>query len=1097
MPADGLSEDAKCEDLVKIAVGDDPERFFQVGSQLSQSERVELVEFLKRNMDVFAWDAYEAPGVDPDFICHHLNVNPAITPRKQLPRRPSKEHAEAVRQEVSKLKKAGAIKEVFYPEWLANTVVVKKKTGKWRVCVDYTDLNKACPKDPFPMPKIDQLVDATVGHPRMSFLDAFQGYHQIPLALDDQEKTAFVTPVGNYHYKVMPFGLKNAGSTYQRMMTRMFEPLLGKNMEIYIDDMVVKSKRTSEHLEDLRAVFEILRSHKLRLNAAKCSFGVGSGKFLGYMVTHRGIEVNPDQIKAIINMQAPRNPREVQKLTGMTAALNRFISRSADRCRPFFLLINKWRSFEWSTECDAAFQQLKDYLARPPVMSSPEPDEVLFAYIAVASHAVSLVLIRVDNGVQRPVYYVSKSLHEAEVRYLPLEKAILAVVLGTRKLPHYFQAHTVIVLTQLPLKAVLKSADYTGRIAKWGTILGAFDIKYMPRTSVKGQVLADLVAEFTEPETENQLVPEERGIKLACGVARCPLLMWEVHVDGASNQKGAGIGLVLTSSEMITIEKSLRLNFPATNNEAEYEALLEGMAMVLKMGGRSINLFSDSRLIVGQVKGEFEAKDERMQSYLSRVKALQMEFESFSLLHVPRSGNTHADSLATLATSSAQNLPRLILVEDLHRPSIAANAVQIAQVRMGPSWMDPIAQFLKDDILPEEKMEADKVRKKAPSYWLSQDDKLYRRSFSGPYLLCVHPDQTESLLEEMHEGICGSHTGGRSLAHRAITQGYWWPNMQREALEYVKKCDQCQRYAPGIHQPGGILNPISSPWPFAQWGLDIVGPFPKAVGNKKYLIVGTDYFTKWVEAEPLANIRDVDAKRFVWRNIVTRFGVPHALITDNGLQFDSRMFRDYCGELGITNRYSTPAYPQGNGQAEAVNKVILSGLKKRLDEAKGRWVEELPHVLWTYRTTPRRSTGETPFSMTYGVEAVIPSETGFPTMRTSSFNPKDNDENLARDLNLIDEKRENAMVQLAHYQQKLRQGYDAHVKVRPLVPGDLVLRKVVGSAKNPAWGKLGPNWEGPYCITSNAGIGAYYLEDLDGLVIPRPWNVNNLKRYYY
>ena len=154
MPADGLSEDAKCEDLVKIAVGDDPERFFQVGSQLSQSERVELVEFLKRNMDVFAWDAYEAPGVDPDFICHHLNVNPAITPRKQLPRRPSKEHAEAVRQEVLKLKKAGAIKEVFYPEWLANTVVVKKKTGKWRVCVDYTDLNKACPKDPFTMPKL-------------------------------------------------------------------------------------------------------------------------------------------------------------------------------------------------------------------------------------------------------------------------------------------------------------------------------------------------------------------------------------------------------------------------------------------------------------------------------------------------------------------------------------------------------------------------------------------------------------------------------------------------------------------------------------------------------------------------------------------------------------------------------------------------------------------------------------------------------------------------------------------------------------------------------------------------------------------------------
>ena len=254
-----------------------------------------------------------------------------------------------------KLKRAGAIKEVFYLEWLANTVVVKKKSEKWRVCVDFTDLNKACPKDPFPIPRIDQLVDATVGHPRMSFLDAFQGYHQIPLALEDQEKPTFVTPTGNYHYKVMSFGLKNAGSTYQRMMTRMFEPRLGKNIEIYIDNMVVKSKVVTEHLEDLSNIFDILKRHKLRLNASKCSFGVGSGKFLGYMVTHRGIEVNPDQIKAISDLKPPRNAKEVQKLTGMIAALNRFIFRLADRCRAFYLLINKWKGFEWSEECTAAF----------------------------------------------------------------------------------------------------------------------------------------------------------------------------------------------------------------------------------------------------------------------------------------------------------------------------------------------------------------------------------------------------------------------------------------------------------------------------------------------------------------------------------------------------------------------------------------------------------------------------------------------------------------------------------------------------------------------------------------------------------------------
>ena len=281
--------------------------------------------------------------------------------------------------------------------------------------------------------------------------------------------------------------------------------------------------------------------------------------------------------------------------------------------------------------------------------------------------------------------------------------------------------------------------------------------------------------------------------------------------------------------------------------------------------------------------------------------------------------------------------------------------------------------------------------------------------------------------------------------------------MQKEAQEYVKKCSQCQKFAPNIHQSEGVLNPLSSPWPFAQWGLDIVGPFPKAVGNTRYLLVGTDYFTKWVETEPLANIKDVDVKRFVWKNIVTWFGIPHTLISDNGLQFDSKAFRRYCCDLGITNRYSTPAYPQGNGQAETVNKVIVSGLKKRLDDAKGKWVEELSHVLWTYQTTPRRSTRKTPFLMTYRAEAVILLETGFPTLRTSFFTPSNNDELLGKSLDLIEERRENVMVRLAYYQHKLKQGYDANVKLRPLALGDLLLRKVLGTTKNPGWKKLGPN----------------------------------------
>ena len=221
------------------------------------------------------------------------------------------------------------------------------------------------------------------------------------------------------------------------------------------------------------------------------------------------------------------------------------------------------------------------------------------------------------------------------------------------------------------------------------------------------------------------------------------------------------------------------------------------------------------------------------------------------------------------------------------------------------------------------------------------------------------------------------------------------------------------------------------------------------------------------------------------------------LISDNGLQFDSKAFRKYFSDLGIKNRYSTSAYPRGNGQVEAVNKVIVNGLKKRLDDAKGKWVEELSDVLWTYQTMPRKSIGETPFLMTYGAEAVIPLENGFPTMRTNTFTSDGNDELLKKNLDLVEEWRENAMMQLAYYQHKLKQGYDMNVKLRPLAPGDLVLRKVLGNTKNSAWGKLGPNWEGPYRITSVAGIGVYYLEDLDEKTVLHHWNVNNLKRYCY
>ena len=272
----------------------------------------QLISFLKKNADCFAWTHEDMVGIDPNVISHKLNVDSTFKPIKQKRRKLAPERNKVINDEVENLLKTGKIREVKYPDWLANVVVVQKKNGKWRVCIDFTDLNKACPKDPFPLPHIDAMVDATAGHELLTFMDAYSGYNQILMHPDDQEKTAFMTDKGIYCYKVMPFGLKNAGSTYQRLVNMMFKEHLGRTMEVYIDDMLVKSKKSVDHVDHLKQSFDILRTYQMKLNPTKCSFGVRAGKFLGYMVTRRGIEANPEQIKAIMEIKSPKNIKEVQ-----------------------------------------------------------------------------------------------------------------------------------------------------------------------------------------------------------------------------------------------------------------------------------------------------------------------------------------------------------------------------------------------------------------------------------------------------------------------------------------------------------------------------------------------------------------------------------------------------------------------------------------------------------------------------------------------------------------------------------------------------------------------------------------------------------------
>ncbi|XP_077248387.1 uncharacterized protein LOC143888001 [Tasmannia lanceolata] len=570
----------------------------------------------------------------------------------------------------------------------------------------------------------------------------------------------------------------------------------------------------------------VLKKHSMKLNPTKCTFGVSSGKILGFMVSQRGIEANPEKIKAVMELTAPKTIREVQRLTGMIAALGRFISKSTERCLPFFSAVKGLKTAPWTEECQTAFEELKKYLSSPPLLTKPEPGEELFLYLSVSSTALASVLVREEHRQQKPIYYVSK---------------------------------------------------------------------YAPRPAIKAQVLADFVAECTIPQqfvdseavqlpvaekaapkeciaegTETEIIhpPAERGSTTSA-------LIWEVHVDGSSNKSGCGAGLVLTGPDDFTADYALRFGFRASNNE---------------------------------IQGVYEARDERMTKYLAKVHQLASKFKSFEVIRVPRTENAKADVLSKLAASGYTTLGS-IHIEFLSRSSIESKAAETMQVENEPCWMDEIISYLRDGKLPEDKKEARKVIQRAARFSLSSDI-LYKRSYTLPYLKCLRP-----------------------------------------------------------------------------------------------------------------------------------------------------------------------------------------GIKKRLDEKAGRWADELYHALWAYRTTPRTPTGESPFNLSFGTEAVIPVDVGTSSPRVTSFNEQLNSDGLRANLDLLEEIREESRIRVAAYKQRVSNYHDSKVRPREFRTGDLVLRRAAVSQPLKV-GKLSPTWEGPYRVKEVIRPGSYKLETLEERLLPHVWNSKNLRKYY-
>ncbi|GKA56462.1 reverse transcriptase domain-containing protein [Tanacetum coccineum] len=826
-----------------------PEQTIAIGSTLTEDGRKELCGLLRRNLDIFAWKPVDMTGFPRHIAEHRLNIREGCLPVRQKKRGQAPKRNKAIYKEVKKLVDTDIMKEVHYHSWLSNLVMVKKQDNSWRMCIDFKELNKACPKDGYPLPEIDWKVESLCG----------------------------------YSFKY---------------------------------DLVIKSRTEQEVTRDIEETFKTLRDIYMKLNPQKCAFGMREDTFLGYKVNAEELRVCPDKVEAVLNLPSLKCFKDVQKLNGKMASLNRFLSKSAEKALPFFKTLQKYTKksdLQWTAEAERAFKQKKKSIAELTMLTAPKEKEELIMYLPAAKEAISAILMMESDGKQMPIYFVSRALQGSEINYTPMEKLILALVSASKRLKRYFQAHTITVITYQPIKQILSNPEVTGRLLKWSFKLEEHDIHYRPRTSFKGQILADFIVE--RPEDDSTDTPMEDKEELPDP--------WILFTDGSSCVDGSGAGLILTT----------------------------GLRIAEQIGVKNLQANVDSRLVANQVNETYIAKEPCMIKYLEKVKNLTSTFKEFSIKQVRRGENKKTDALSKMTSTSFAHLSKQVLVEELKEKSIDEREVLAVVEEVGSTWMTPIYEYLTEEILLEEKRKARAIRRKAGRY--------------------------------------------------AVTNGIMYK----------------------------------------------------------------------------------------------RFGIPGEIISNNGKEFRDNPFKYWCEKLCIRQCFASVKHPQANGLVERANRSLGEGIKARLDERSKNWLEEISHVLWVHRTMNKSSHGETPFSLTYGTEAVIPIEIGMLTLRTAEVDMIKNDEALETNLDFLEERREHATIQEAKSKAKVEKYYNVRVRSTSFRPGDIVYRNNEASRVEDG-GKLGPKWEGPYEVTKALGKGAYKLRDRNGNTLPRTWNVCNLKKCY-
>eukprot|EP00253_Pinus_taeda_P023260 PITA_23260 len=763
-----------------ITVEIEPGKTLNINPNLTDDQKQQLMKLLRENKEAFAWDYTDMKGISPELCTHRIYIKEGSQPVCQPQRRINPNLREIVKEELQILLNAGFIYPISDSEWVSPLVIVPKKNGKWRVCVDYRALNKATQKDHFPLPFIDQVLDNLAVKKFFSFLDGFSGYNQIKIAPQDQDKTTFTSPWGTFAYRVLPFGLCNAPATFQRAVIGIFSDMLNDSLEIFMDDFTPYGTTFEYALQNLEKVLKRCIEAHLALSTENCHMMMNKGIVLGHFVSFLGIQVDPAKIQVILTLPIPKTQTEVRSFLGHAGYCRRFIKDFSKIASPLFVLLTKNVEFKWTDDCEKAFDQLKHHLSTAPILRGPDWALPFHISSDASDTAIGAVLGQQQNSLPYAIYFISKNMTPAELNYTVTEKEFLAVIYAINKFRHYITGYTTFVHTDhLAINYLMNKSVTNARVTRWLLLLQEFDITIVDRPG-KENVVADFLSR-------------------------------------------------LKTNENIPVDDS----FP----------------------------------------------DE----YLFAISA--------------------------------------------HSPCL-------------PQWP------------------------------------LWRK------------------FRRQKNSTQGSQDG--------------MPSIFKDAKKYVRACDSYQRMGQLNHKDEMPLNPEVILEPFEIWALDFIGPINPPSNQRVYILVCTDYMTKWVEAKALIKANEESVLTFLFEEIFVRFGLPKELVTDGGPPFNSHGFKDTLQKYHIKHRMTTPYHPQSNGQVESTNKVIEDILTKTIKESRRDWFQKLPEALWAYRTTWRNTMGFSPYELVFGKNFVFPLEFEIKTLRTTlavNLDLADSQRARLQQLQELDEKR--------------------------------------------------------------------------------------------